>query len=59
MTRPAIRLNYVAHDRRQLTVHSRQGSQWVVREVGPGRAAALPAVDCSLDVDELNRDPLA
>jgi Uma2 family endonuclease len=49
----------VAHDLIRIDVWSRQASGFVMRSFGPGTTATLPAVDCTLDVDSIYRDPLA
>jgi Uma2 family endonuclease len=51
---------HVAHDERRIDVHTRdeESGDWIKQSFGPGEAAALDAIDCSLSVDEIYRNPL-
>jgi Uma2 family endonuclease len=49
----------VAHDRHSIEIHSRDGAGWTVTTYGPGERALLPSLECTLDVDEIYRDPLS
>ncbi len=51
---------FVAHDRPGVEIVRRDASgAWTRHPAGPGETAQLPSIECSLDVDELFRDPLA
>jgi Uma2 family endonuclease len=49
---------FVAHDTRQIEIWSRGDAGWTTATAGPGQRALLPMIDCTLDVDEIYRDPL-
>jgi Uma2 family endonuclease len=49
----------VAHDTKHIEVWSRSGDTWLVAAAGPSEAASLPAIECTLDVDDVYRDPLS
>ncbi len=49
----------VAYDAPRVEVWSRAQGEWVVRAFGQGERAALPAIECELEIDALFRDPLA
>ena len=49
----------VAHDEKRIEVVSRADDAWVTRVVRDGERASLEAIDCTLDVDDIYRDPLS
>jgi Uma2 family endonuclease len=55
----------VAHDAVRIDVFTRRGEGrqgaegWTMRSFGPGSLAELAAIECTLDVDSIFRDPLA
>jgi Uma2 family endonuclease len=49
----------VAHDAERVDVWTRDDATWNVTTYGSGQHAELAAVECSLDVAEVLRDPLA
>jgi Uma2 family endonuclease len=48
----------VAHDKRRIDVWSRSDGGWNVSTAKSGDQAALHAIGCTLNVDDLCRDPL-
>jgi Uma2 family endonuclease len=48
----------VAHDERRIDVWSRHGDDWSVTTARQGEQANLPGIGCTLDVDDVYRDPL-
>ena len=57
---PSLRhIVHVAHDKPQLDVWTLTAGKWDLRRFTAGQQAALSAIDCTLDVAELYRDPLA
>lgn len=49
----------VAHDARRIDVWSRSETGWVVATANAGQQIRLDAIDCTLSVDEVYRDPLS
>ena len=49
---------HVAHDAQRIDVWSRRNGHWELDSFGAGEKAALPAIDCALDVTAVFRDPL-
>lgn len=54
---PAVVL--VAHDEHHIDVWLREGADWRVTTVRQSGAAALPSIDCRLELADVSRDPLA
>lgn len=49
----------VAHDERRIDVWSRTGEDWSVMSARSGEQASLPGIGCTLDVDDVYRDPFS
>jgi len=50
---------HVAHDAERIDVFTRGGSSWTKKSYAKGQRAELGGIDCSLDVDDVFRNPLA
>jgi len=50
---------HVAHEAVRIDVWTRVGAAWSADSYGPGERALLSAIECTLDVDAVFRDPLA
>ncbi|HEX4340457.1 MAG TPA: Uma2 family endonuclease [Polyangiaceae bacterium] len=48
----------VAHDERRSDVWSRDGDRWNLATARSGQQATVSGVECTLDVDDVYRDPL-
>lgn len=49
----------VAHDEKRIDVFSRSDTGWELSTVGAGGRASLSGIGCTLDVDDVYRDPLS
>ncbi len=57
---PSLReILLVSHERRQVTLWSREGGAWTSRAAGEGERVELTGLGCELSVDEIYFDPLS